>query len=1162
MKKLIFTLFVMMGFYYITYSQELTTIEPELQQEMISQEKGEMISINIILKSQYDQMEMRRKSNAFKTKENKRSFVINELKRFSKESQIGILNELQSFERNLKVQNIKSHWIFNGINCMATPEAIEAIASNPDVLIIGFNREQHLLPEGEKPTVSDATRELTYNILKVNADDVWGLGFTGEGVIIAVIDTGVNYNHVDLADHMWIHPDFPYHGYDCNGNDNNPMDDMGHGTHCAGTVCGDGTAGSQTGMAPDATLMAIKVLDADGNGNINDICEGVEFAVEHGAHVFSMSLGFASGGTNSERIQFRNTMINTLEAGVVGAVAAGNEGDQLYMYPVPNNVRVPGNCPPPWLHPDQTITGGLTCVVCVGSTDQNDNASYFTSRGPVTWQSVTGFNDYAYNPGIGLIRPDVCAPGSNIKSLNYQGNSGYTDMSGTSMATPCVAGVMGLMLSKNIELTPAEIDEILETTAAPLSTSKSNTFGSGRIDALAAVEEVVVGPVIFHSYILTEIEGNQDGVLNPGETVSLTVSMENIFDVPVNGVVVEMTSENSHVTIHNGNAIFGNFASGEIITMENIFSFTIDESSPAKQNIQLLFTASAAEETCVTRCKIMVYDYMLEYGSMVVNDTETGNGNGILEAGETADLQIYVNNKGNAFASSLTGTLSTTFSDLTINTNQQSHGSLLADQAGFASYNVTLSENIPENEIIIPFTLIVNDKFERETECTFTYQNKCNVIFDLHDSFGDGWNGASINVSFDDGTPSRNLTVSGGSVATHTVEINGGATVTLSWTSGNYDYECSFTVAYEDGGEIYNSSSSPSSGVFFSWTNNCSGGGTVAGTCQHVDNLIANNEGYNAILNWDAAETAETYRVYRNYELVANNITTTTYTDTDLEAGDYCFTITAVCEDDEETNPSNEVCISIASCNAPELSATPVDHDGEAAILLEWNSLQNAQLYTIFKDEVVTATTTDTHLLITDIEWNEEYCFTITSTCETGESSPSNAVCETVFFCYSPENLTATAENQNIELTWNIAENANSYNIYRDGTEIANNINKPFFTDENLEIGNYLYKVTSNCEIGESDFSNEAHAEIVSINELNSRFNIFPNPANHELTIEGENIESIAIYNVVGQLIKNIKVTDSSSQKIITSSFENGVYILRITTKNGSMISEHIVITH
>jgi hypothetical protein len=165
----------------------------------------------------------------------------------------------------------------------------------------------------------------------------------------------------------------------------------------------------------------------------------------------------------------------------------------MYYYPIPQNVRTPGDCPPPWLHPDQTTTGGIAAVVCIGATDANDNIANFSSRGPVSWQSISGYNDYPYNPDMGLIRPDVCAPGVNIKSCLWNNNSGYQFMDGTSMATPGVAGVMALMLSKNPQITPAEICEILETTALHLpnaSSPKGNIFGSGRIDAFEAVSAV------------------------------------------------------------------------------------------------------------------------------------------------------------------------------------------------------------------------------------------------------------------------------------------------------------------------------------------------------------------------------------------------------------------------------------------------------------------------------------------------------------------------------------------------------------------------------------------------------------------------------------------------------------------------------------------------
>ena len=498
MKKLLL-LFAVFALCFSVYSQEIQKIDPQLREEMQFRNDDELIRVNIIMKAQYDQLELRSKAEIYRLKEDKRSFVVNELKRHSLETQQEVMSYLNNFERNSSVSEITQFWIFNGITCNVTKEVIETLANLEDILIIGYDKLVNLLPDHEISRPADVTREITYNVTKVKADQVWNeLGYTGEGVIVAVFDTGVNYNHNDLKTHMWEHPDYPYHGWNFVGNNNNPMDDYnsggshGHGTHCAGTVAGNGASGSQTGMAPDALIMALKILSNTGNGQPSVVCTAMQFAIEKGAHVFSMSIGWASPSV-SDRLMFRNTMVNVLAAGIVASVAAGNEGQYLSWYPIPQNVRTPGDCPPPWLHPDQTTIGALTAVVSVGATNESDNIANFSSRGPVSWQSVSPYNDYPYNPGMGLIRPDVCAPGVNIKSCDSFNINGYQLMDGTSMATPGVAGVMALMLSKNPELTPAQICEILETTALRLpspTSPKGNTYGSGRINAFEAVSMV------------------------------------------------------------------------------------------------------------------------------------------------------------------------------------------------------------------------------------------------------------------------------------------------------------------------------------------------------------------------------------------------------------------------------------------------------------------------------------------------------------------------------------------------------------------------------------------------------------------------------------------------------------------------------------------------
>ena len=897
------------------FCQEVTSvIDKDLQDELSISKKGDLISINIILKAQYDPSELRLKADVFSNRKAKRAFVINELQDYAKSTQIGVLESLNTLKGMDEVQGITSHWLCNVINCKATADAINEIAANPDVLIIGYNKEQHCLfgDETAKPA-SGSNKEITQNIYQVNADDVWALGYTGEDVIVAVVDTGVNYNHQDLADHLWSSdPNYPHHGYDCYNNDNDPMDDFGHGTHCAGTICGDGTAGSQTGMAPNATLMCVKVLNSSGNGSIDQICSGVEFAVAHGADLFSMSLGFGGGGTTAERVQFRTVMVNTLAAGIPGAVAAGNEGNSLYQYPVPNNVRVPGNCPPPWLNPDQTVTGGISCVICIGAVDYNDAAAYFTSHGPVTWQSVPGFLDYPYNPGIGLIRPDVCAPGVDIKSLDYSGTSGYTLMSGTSMATPCTAGVISLMLSKNHDLTPEEIDEILETTAVKLSQTKDNIFGSGRIDALAAVNEVTNGPVNFASCTVNDAQGNNDGLLNPGETANLNVTMQNIAEYPVHNAVVTLSSKSSYVTINDSIAEYGNFGVGQSITVNNAFSVSLAPNTPIGEKIGFTVTVTSDTATCKNNFKIEAYDYSLDFANVSIYDAETGNGNGMLDPGETADICVYIKNSGNEAAAGVTGVLSTTSPYLTINTNNITYGTFGDGQTKFARFQATLSESVPGNNYSNPLSLILTDNKGRTTQRNFTYTNKCNVVFNLHDSGGDGWEGAYLYVHYNDGTPTDTLTVpSGNSNYSRTMAINYTTTVSLTWRVGGDDNECTFDISYESGNLIYSTCCSHA-GVFYSWVNNCTG--SISHICHSPENLEATVAAHNVILSWTvpSREALTGYNVYRNDVLIASNVTTTTYTDRNLENGIYTYSVEAVYDDGCISEPSDYISVEVS----------------------------------------------------------------------------------------------------------------------------------------------------------------------------------------------------------------------------------------------------------
>lgn len=938
MKKFFLGIFLTVLLCQNVKAQEFSTIDPSLRQEMNKEQGDELIRVNIILKSQYDQTEMRSKSNAFPTKAAKRAFVIDELKRFSKETQNDLSSLLNRLEKERQISDIKSFWIVNAVNCYATPEAIEALGAHPDVLTIGYDKEEQALFGDENPMPAEPSREIAANVVKVQADQVWDLGYTGEGVVVAVLDTGVNYDHADLQGNMWEHPDYPYHGYNFVGNNNNPKDDHGHGSHCAGTVAGQGASGSQTGMAPDAKIMALKILNSEGGGTAVSVwCTAIEFAVEHGAHVLSLSVGYAYGNNyNNQSQMLRNTMVNVLEAGVVASVAAGNEREYLnWGYPVPRNVRTPGNCPPPWLHPDQTTTGGTSAVVCIGATDNSDQAAYFTSMGPVTWQSISGYDDYPYNPGMGLIRPDVCAPGVNVKSLVYYNNTGYTLNSGTSMATPGVAGVMALMLSKNPELTPAEISEILETTAVPLSTTKSNTFGSGRIDALAAVNAVEESGfnIVFEEVSIDDIQGNKNERLNPGETVYLNVSMKNKLDLPANNVEVVLTTDDELVTIVAGNANFGDFEGGEIKNLDQIFTITLSEDAEAFHEIKFKLEAQCEEGSKKSSFSIEVYDAVME-----ILQADLLENSGKPEE-EESDVRLYLANKGNEAAYISEAKISSESPYLTINKEAQSYGYVEPGQFKYRVYNITLAEDIPSNIDKISFTTIMTDENGKTIEDQgFIYLENapdpvvvCNPIVDFT---------ATVNQS----------------------------AVELTWKAGGENADSYFV--YCDGEFLvrttetsYTHSDGIGEGMYlFCIEVLYSDGCTSELTCTEAVSECAaplNLEGEaisdsEILLSWNAPAGEErSYNIYRDSELIVANTTETSFIDTELDPSViYCYTIASVCHGDLESELTDELCLSPVGIDALENGLRIYPNPAYTVFYVEGENLKDIAVYNMLGRQI------------------------------------------------------------------------------------------------------------------------------------------------------------------------------------------------------------------
>ncbi|UCE27605.1 MAG: S8 family peptidase [Candidatus Coatesbacteria bacterium] len=459
------------------------TLEQELWAKMASADADEYIPIYLVMADRVSPTELEYVLEGAPS-EVRRDYVVTTLKAKAEETQIDILEYLDTALTDGSATDVRSIWLNNVISMNAKPGLIEELSLRDDVERLAYDAERMVLCESRDVTPG---RALAWGVEKVGADEAWDAGYTGNGAIVAVLDTGCDYLHTDLVNVMWHNDDDFNNGVDDDGNgyvddyygwnfNNNTKEvrggSNGHGSHCAGTVAGDGSAGTETGVAPGANIMAVQVLSNSGYGDEPDVWDGMGYALDNGAHVISMSLGW-SHAWDPDRPTWRETCDTIIAGGMTLVIAAGNERGY---YSPPDAVRTPGDVP----H-----------VITVGATDSSDNYSYFSSPGPVTWQDVTGYEDFPYPPG--LIKPDVAAPGSSIVSVRGI-TGGYSTKSGTSMATPHTAGLAALMLDAVPGMTNHEIRWCMGTSALDLGdTGKDNDYGHGRIQCLPAINKALEG---------------------------------------------------------------------------------------------------------------------------------------------------------------------------------------------------------------------------------------------------------------------------------------------------------------------------------------------------------------------------------------------------------------------------------------------------------------------------------------------------------------------------------------------------------------------------------------------------------------------------------------------------------------------------------------------
>jgi len=456
-----------------------------------------------------------------------RARVTDQLKTIAANSQADLLGYLATEKAAGEVTAFRGLWIANMITGAAAPEVIAALSEFPQVeRIIGDpvvdldQQQDEVIPAGGRRVLPAGfelppdREDYNWNLERIGAPDAWAQGYYGAGIVVGVIDSGVDYTHPDLTDHIWVNDDeIPWNETDDDFNgyvddtlgwnfvleNNDPMGSgsTDHGTRAAGLVAGDGTSGIITGVAPEATIMPLRAAGTDW-GNV---FEAIEYAIDNGADIVSMSMSQKWQHTpKPDYALWRQVADNELAAGLFHANSAGNEGDELHLNPLPFNVGAPANCPSPWLTPDQYTVGGVSGVLAIGASDTLDYLEDYSSRGPSAWEEISAawpsypdtmppeYEDYPYSDGSGgLLKPDILTPGDDVYSTRLGG--GYMTFSGTSAACPQAAGAMALLLEAEPTLTPDLMTMILELSATDWGPSgKDNDYGSGLLDLPGALQ--------------------------------------------------------------------------------------------------------------------------------------------------------------------------------------------------------------------------------------------------------------------------------------------------------------------------------------------------------------------------------------------------------------------------------------------------------------------------------------------------------------------------------------------------------------------------------------------------------------------------------------------------------------------------------------------------
>ena len=444
MKKFVFASMTLM------YGAALSLGAAEVTYDVVkAMEDAGNAKIIITFKDKTNRSKLKRKSSL---KEVNRQLKAN-FKAASRE----VLDVLETKGKMGSGQITGQYWAANAVSATVDKKMLSRLSGRDDIAQITLDR---VIMFEEPPQVESTVKDdedWTYGLKKLGVPEVrQSYNLTGDGITVAVLDTGIDAEHPDLAGKVVAWKDWA-------GDSEEPKDAHGHGTHCAGTIAGGATSGRAIGVAPDAKLVIGRIFGDNGSATLSGILGAMNWVTDpdgdaetnDAPQLVSNSWGGRQGSMEQEQSMW-NLVKTWRSLNIVPVFAAGNSG------PWPKTVGTPGGYPHSY---------------AVGATNGADKAAYFSSRGPIKWEDVS------------YTKPDISAPGVGVLSAKPGG--GYQKMSGTSMACPHVAGLVALMLQANPSLSVKQVEELLNSTAVDLGKDGlDNTYGHGRADIKSTIDTI------------------------------------------------------------------------------------------------------------------------------------------------------------------------------------------------------------------------------------------------------------------------------------------------------------------------------------------------------------------------------------------------------------------------------------------------------------------------------------------------------------------------------------------------------------------------------------------------------------------------------------------------------------------------------------------------